>query len=59
MLKENLIELYQKSFRENKELPALSDYFKKESFSYFEMAKERSPSCTCFSKRPDCNVATR
>lgn len=39
MLKENLIELYQKSFRENKELPALSDYFKKESFSYFEMAK--------------------
>ena len=38
MLKENLIELYQKSFRENKELPALSDYFKKESFSYFEMA---------------------
>ena len=40
MLKENLIELYQKSFRENKELPALSDYFKKESFSYFEMAKE-------------------
>lgn len=40
MLKENLIELYQKNFRENKELPALSDYFKKESFSYFEMAKE-------------------
>ncbi len=40
MLKENLIKLYQESFRENSELPALTDYFKQESFSYFEMAKE-------------------
>ncbi len=39
-MKENLIELYQKSFRENRELPALTDYFKQETFSYFEMAKE-------------------
>lgn len=40
MLKENLIKLYQESFRNNRELPALTDYFKKETFSYFEMAKE-------------------
>lgn len=40
MLKENLIKMYEASFKENRELPALSDYFKKESFSYYEMAKE-------------------
>lgn len=40
MLTENLIKIYEKSFRENRELPALTDYFKKETFSYFEMAKE-------------------
>lgn len=40
MLQENLIKLYEISFRENREMPALSDYFKEESFSYYEMAKE-------------------
>ncbi len=40
MLKENLIKLYEKSFRENREMSALSDYFKDESFSYYELAKE-------------------
>lgn len=40
MLNENLIRIYEKSFRENRELPALTDYFKKETFSYYEMAKE-------------------
>ncbi len=40
MMKENLIKIYEESFRENRELPALTDYFKKESFSYFEMAKQ-------------------
>ena len=40
MLKENLIKIYEASFREHRELPALTDYFKKESFSYYEMAKE-------------------
>lgn len=40
MLQENLIKIYEKSFRENRELPALSDYFKDDSFSYYEMAKE-------------------
>lgn len=40
MLQENLIQIYEKSFRENRELPALSDYFKDDNFSYYEMAKE-------------------
>ena len=40
MLQENLIKIYEASFREHRELPALTDYFKKESFSYYEMAKE-------------------
>jgi len=40
MLQENLIELYERSFREHRELPALTDYFKGESFSYFELARE-------------------
>ena len=40
MMQENLIKIYQQSFRENRELAALTDYFKQETFSYFEMAKE-------------------
>ncbi len=40
MLNVNLIKIYEKSFRDNRELPALTDYFKKETFSYYEMAKE-------------------
>lgn len=40
MLQENLIGIYETSFRENREMPALTDYFKAETFSYFEMAKE-------------------
>lgn len=40
MLQENLIKIYEKSFRENREMSALTDYFKKETFSYYEMAKE-------------------
>ena len=40
MLQENLIKIYETSFRENRELPALTDYFKNETFSYYEMAKE-------------------
>lgn len=40
MLQENLIRIYQESFRENRELSALTDYFKQETFSYFDMAKE-------------------
>ncbi len=40
MLQENLIKIYEKSFRENREMSALTDYFKGETFSYYEMAKE-------------------
>lgn len=40
MAQENLIKIYEASFRENRELPALTDYFKDETFSYYEMAKE-------------------
>ncbi len=40
MLNENLIKIYEKSFRENRELPAISDYFKNETYSYYELAKE-------------------
>ena len=40
MLQENVIKIYENSFRENREFPALTDYFKKETFSYYEMAKE-------------------
>ncbi len=40
MLEQNLIKLYEQSFRENREMSALTDYFKGESFSYYEIAKE-------------------
>ena len=40
MLQENLIRMYEESFRARRELPALTDYFKGETFSYYEMAKE-------------------
>ena len=40
MLQENLIRMYEESFRTHRELPALTDYFKGETFSYYEMAME-------------------
>ena len=40
MLQENLIKIYEKSFRENREMSALTDYFQNETFSYYEMAQE-------------------
>lgn len=40
MVQENIIKIYEASFRQNRELPALTDFFKKESYSYFELAKE-------------------
>ncbi len=40
MLEQNLIRIYENSFRENREFPALTDYFKRETYSYFEMARE-------------------
>lgn len=38
MVKDNLIRMYQESFRSNAELPALTDYFKKQTLSYFDVA---------------------
>ena len=40
MLDRNLIKIYEQSFRDNREMSALTDYFKGESFSYDEKAKE-------------------
>jgi len=40
MLQENLLKIYEASFRENREMAALTDYFSGETFSYYEMAKE-------------------
>ena len=34
------MKMYETAFRENREMPALTDYFKHETFSYYEMAKE-------------------
>lgn len=40
MIKENLIELYENSFRYNWDLPALSDYSEKQTLYYKDLAKE-------------------
>lgn len=57
MLRENLINIYETSFRENYALPALTDYFKQENFTYLERAP-RSPSCICSSTRRASGRAT-
>ena len=40
MLDRNLIKIYEQSFRNNRVMSALTDYFKGETFSYYEVAKE-------------------
>ncbi len=40
MLQENLIKMYEASFRANHALPALTDYFGKDSITYFELAEK-------------------
>lgn len=40
MIEQNFIKLYEKSFQENWELPALTDYNTRESFTYGEMAEQ-------------------
>ena len=37
---ENIIKIYEKSFRENAELPALSDYGANNTLTYFEFARQ-------------------
>ncbi len=39
MVKDNLIRMYEESFRANAELPALTDYFKKTTLTYFDLAQ--------------------
>ena len=39
MVKDNLIRMYEESFRTNAELPALTDYFKKTTLTYFDLAQ--------------------
>ena len=40
MLQENIIKMYEESFRENHSLPVLTDYFSKQTLTYFEMAEQ-------------------
>lgn len=40
MIKENFVELYEKSFRENWDLPALSDYSEGKTLYYKDLARE-------------------
>ena len=40
MLQDNLIKMYEQSFREHREMSAVSDYFSGESYSYYGFAKE-------------------
>ena len=40
MLQENIIKMYEESFRENHSLPVLTDYFGKQTITYFEMAEQ-------------------
>ena len=40
MLEQNLIKMYERSFRENREMSAVTDYFTGETYSYYGFAKE-------------------
>ena len=40
MLEQNLIKMYEKSFRDNREMSAVTDYFTGETYSYYGFAKE-------------------
>ncbi len=50
MLQENLIKIYEESFRENHSLPVLTDYFSKETLTYFEMAERMARMHILFEK---------
>ena len=39
MLKENLIKIYEASFRNNSDLPALTDYFGGDTLTYLETGR--------------------
>lgn len=40
MLEQNLIKMYEQSFRDNREMSAITDYFTGETYSYYGFAKE-------------------
>ena len=40
MIEENFIKIYEKSFKENWDLPALTDYNTRETFTYGEVAEQ-------------------
>ena len=40
MIDANLIKMYEQSFRDNREMSAVTDYFSGESYSYYGFAKE-------------------
>lgn len=40
MIDENFIKIYEKSFKENWALPALTDYNTRETFTYGDMARQ-------------------
>ena len=40
MLEQNLIKMYEQSFREHREMSAVTDYFSGETYSYYGFAKE-------------------
>ena len=40
MLEANLIKMYEQSFRDNREMSAVTDYFTGETYSYYGFAKE-------------------
>ena len=50
MIKENFIEIYEKSFKTNWDLPALTDYSSKVTYSYKELATEIARLHLCFQK---------
>ena len=39
MLDANLIKMYEQSFRDNREMSAVTDYFSGETYSYYGFAK--------------------
>ena len=60
MLKENLIKIYEQTFRENCDEPAFTDYFKGETFTYLEAAGEIARLHLLFAKagiRPGDKIA--
>lgn len=48
MVEENFIKIYEKSFKENWDLPALTDYNTRETFTYGDMARQIAVYISCY-----------